>query len=55
MTIYEEQGYANRKEYLDMLADDYGSVVYMLADMLGPTDDFDGLVTHLEDYAEEFE
>jgi hypothetical protein len=27
--------------------------VFMLADLLGPDEDFDGLVTSLEDYADE--
>lgn len=51
---YVEEGYANRKEYLQGLADDFGipeSVVFGLASILGPNEDFDGLVTELEDYA----
>ena len=51
-SIYKEKGYESRKEYLDELAEDYGDIVYVLADILGPTEDFDGLVTELEDYAE---
>ena len=53
MSIYEEQGYANRDDYLNCLAEDYEvdvNTVYMLADMLGENEDFDGLVTSLEDY-----
>ncbi len=56
MTIYQENGYASRREYLDSLADDLGldpRTVYLLAEMLGPNEDFDGLVTSLEDYAAE--
>jgi hypothetical protein len=48
----------SRREYLDALAEDAGvdrSTVYMLAAMLGPSEDFDGLVTALEDYAQEAE
>jgi hypothetical protein len=49
---YVEEGYANRKEYLQGLADNMGlpvSTVFALADILGPNEDFDGLVTELED------
>jgi hypothetical protein len=50
--VYEMNGYADRQEYLDDLADNMGidrSIVSALADMLGETEDFDGLVTSLED------
>jgi hypothetical protein len=56
MTIYQENGFQTRREYLDSLADDLGldpRTVYLLAEMLGPSEDFDGLVTSLEDYAAE--
>jgi hypothetical protein len=56
MSTYQNHGYRDRKEYLDSLADDLGvnpGTVYMLADLLGPDEDFDGLVTALEDYSEE--
>ncbi len=45
-----------RKEYLDELAEDMDiprAVVYTLAEMLGPNEDYDGLVTMLEDYEAE--
>jgi len=54
MTIYQENGFDTRKEYLLDLADNMGldpSIVFALADMLGSNEDFDGLVTSLEDYA----
>lgn len=54
MTIYQENGFESRKEYLLDLADNMGldpSIVFALADMLGSSEDFDGLVTSLEDYA----
>lgn len=41
-----------RMEYLRGLAEDYGvdlDVVLMLADMLGPNEDYDGLVNALDD------
>ena len=49
---YEEEGYDNRQDYLNGLAEEYGidsSIVFALADALGPSEDFDGLVTELED------
>ena len=48
-------GHENRQSYLVSLADDTGvdlDIVMALADMLGADEDFDGLVTSLEDYAE---
>ena len=50
--IYLENGYADRDDYLNCLAEDYGvsiEDVYSLADMLGEKEDFDGLVSALED------
>jgi len=50
--IYQQNGFASRKEYLDSLADEYGVsaiTVYALADMLGESEDFDGLLSALED------
>jgi len=52
--MYVEEGYGNRKKYLQGLADDFGipeSVVFGLARILGPNEDFDGLVIELEDYS----
>ena len=52
MSIYEDNGYKNRKDYLNSLAEDYGvgvSEVYALAEILGDTEEFDGLVSALED------
>lgn len=46
---YENAGYANRKEYLEELAEEYGEKVYFMAELLGPSEDFDGLVSMLED------
>lgn len=50
--VYVRNGYENRKHYLKELADAHElplSTVWMLADLLGPSEDFDGLVTSLED------
>jgi hypothetical protein len=53
MNVYQQNGYANRKEYLKSLADDFGisySEVAMIANMLGESEDWDGLICSLEDY-----
>ena len=50
---YEAQGYKDRDDYLNTLADDMGIdgfAVHMIADMLGESEDFDGLVSELEDF-----
>lgn len=50
---YEEYGCNDRTEYLLDLADEFGvdsDVVFTLADLLGSNEDFDGLVSELEDY-----
>ena len=54
MNIYQEKGYKSREDYLESLADDLGmdlDFVLIAADLLGPTEDFDGLVTTLQDYS----
>ena len=53
-SVYQREGFANRAEYLQSLADNNGvslDTVLALADVLGPNEDFDGLVTSLEDMA----
>lgn len=55
MSAYTEDGYQNRKDYLRSMAGDYGvpcEVVFLLAEILGPNEDFDGLISALE-YAED--
>ena len=55
MSIYIRNGYESRRDYLTQLAEDYGvdlDTVLMMASILGPNEDFDGLVTHIEDMAE---
>jgi len=52
MSIYTENGFQSRKHYLTGLAEDFGlptDVVFMAASMLGPNEDFDGLISTLED------
>jgi len=56
MNIYIEQGYENRRDYLNCLAEDYGvdiDMVLIAASMLGPNEDFDGLVTTIQDESDE--
>ena len=53
MNIYQSEGFANRREYLEDLADNFGidvKTVFTLASILGSNEDFDGLVTALEDF-----
>lgn len=51
--VYKANGYEDREDYLSCLAEDYGlsleEVVRPLAELLGPDEDFDGLVSLLED------
>lgn len=50
--VYREKGYTDRKDYLHSLSEDYGvpeDAVQALAEVLGPDEDFDGLVSNLED------
>ena len=50
---YLEKGYSSRAEYLLALAEEYGMEqhdVALLAGTLGPQEDFDGLISTLEDF-----
>ena len=49
MSIYTENGYANRQEYLDELCEEYGELVNVMTSVLPSSEDFDGLITALED------
>ena len=49
MSVYTENGYANRKEYLNELREEYGDLVNILIGVLPASEDFDGLITALED------
>lgn len=52
MSIYSERGYENREDYLANLAREYDldvATVLSAADILGSNEDFDGLITTLED------
>lgn len=50
--IYQQNGYTDRDDYLTCLAEDYGisiDTVHCIADILGEEEDFDGLVSALEE------
>ena len=50
--IYQKNGYVNREDYLTSIAEDFGVpdfVVFSMAEMLGENEDFDALITELED------
>lgn len=53
-TVYKEHGFNSRKDYLIDLADQYDvdqGIVFEMAQLLGSSEDFDGLVSMLEDLA----
>ena len=53
--IYQKHGFNSRMEYLEGVSDDFGvplSTVQALANILGPNEDFDGLITAVEDEAD---
>lgn len=53
--IYKRHGYANRTEYLRAIAEDNGLALWIvieMANMLGPSEDFDGLVAMVQDAAD---
>lgn len=55
MNVYQENGYKDRKDYLKSLAEDFDmdyKDVVMLATTLGENEDFDALITSLEDHCE---
>jgi len=50
--VYKENGFDNRNDYLVFLAQEYGmsfNEVFHLANLLGENEDFDGLLSALED------
>jgi hypothetical protein len=55
MSIYEDEGFKSRRDYLGNLAEEYDlpeSIVFSFAGVLGSSEDFDGLLTMLEDASE---
>lgn len=56
--VYIENGYKNRADYLRSMSDEYCvpiETVHVLATTLGPNEDFDGLVSALQDIESERE
>jgi len=56
MNIYQTHGFEDREDYLEQLAADYDvdlEVVLTIASLLGEEEDFDGLITFLEDLESE--
>lgn len=52
MSVYTEKEYKDRQNYLNSVSDEYGvdiNTVNTLADVLGPSEDFDGLISMLQD------
>jgi hypothetical protein len=55
MSIYIDAGYKGREGYLLSLAEEFeldAEFVFELAEVLGESEDFDGLVITLEDHSE---
>jgi hypothetical protein len=53
--VYVRKGYSSRNDYLLSLAHNFGvsiDTVACMATVLGPSEDFDALVTELEDFVE---
>ena len=54
--VYQLNGFANREEYLDELREEYGAeLVDALTSVLPESEDFDGLISELEDNAGYFD
>ena len=52
--VYTRNGYKNREDYLRSLADDNGvppMVIFEMAGILGAGEDFDALVSTIEDFS----
>jgi hypothetical protein len=53
-TVYEDNGYKNRTEYLWSLTEDHNvsiGTVHLYSDLMGPSEDFDGLVSSLAEHS----
>ena len=51
-TIYQDKGYKSRRDYLECLAEEYDiplETVLVIAETYGPSEDWDALVSTLED------
>lgn len=55
MDVYKENGFDDRNDYLEHLSEEYCVdilTVHEIADLLGQSEDFDGLISILEDLQE---
>jgi len=53
MNVYQLHGYTDRLDYLTRTAEHHGiplNVVITAAEILGPNEDFDGLISIIQDY-----
>lgn len=49
-SVYQEHGFANREEYIASLSEEYGAeLVEALTSIMPSSEDFDGLISELED------
>lgn len=51
---YTENGYENRKHYFESLSEEYNvslEVIMEIADFMGQSEDFDGLVNMIKDFS----
>lgn len=58
MSIYTDNGFKSRRDYLEHLSESLQvdlETVKVVAELYGPTEDFDGLVTTLEDISASFD
>jgi hypothetical protein len=50
LSVYQQNGFDSREDYLDSLKEEYGEeLVDALTSVLPASEDFDGLITELED------
>ena len=49
-SVYQAHGFSNRDEYIASLSEEYGAeLVDALTSIMPPSEDFDGLISELED------
>lgn len=56
INVYSENGYESRADYLRCLSEDYGvplADVIAIASLYGASEDFDGLVSSVQDLSDE--
>ena len=54
-SIYVDKGYLGRWDYLEQMSEQYGvdlEVVYLMADIQGESEMFDGLISELKEMGE---